>query len=199
MPKTSEPCSIDGCDLGRGSSRGLCSKHYTRLKRHGDPLITKRYVSPRGVPIDDRFWAKVKKTETCWLWTGATAGGYGVFGSLPGSPLAHRFSYGLAYGEVASNVDLDHRCRVRSCVNPDHLRPASRKENMENVTARRSNRSSGVRGVTWDKFTNRWRAGVMHNYRFISAGRFDSIEEAEAAAIALRNRLFTHNEQDRVA
>jgi len=68
----------------------------------------------------------------CWLWTGALdAKGYGVF-SLPGRKRvrAHRFSFEFYCYEVRADLDIDHLCRMRSCVNPDHLEPVTHKENM---------------------------------------------------------------------
>ena len=76
--------------------------------------------------MDDstRFWAKVVKTDSCWLWTAATQNGYGVFSVTlaPGihkSVKAHRWAYETFMGPIAHT--LDHLCRTRHCVNPDHL------------------------------------------------------------------------------
>ena len=82
-------------------------------------------------PISARFWAKVDKTETCWLWTGGQSAGYGRFG-FKGRPNlgAHRFAYELLVGPIPPGLDLDHLCRVRNCVNPDHLEPVTRRENL---------------------------------------------------------------------
>lgn len=81
--------------------------------------------------LPQRFWDKVKKTETCWLWVGAVTGrGYGAFsvgGKLRG---AHRVAYEDLVGPVPSSLVLDHVCRVRQCVNPDHLRPVTQAENL---------------------------------------------------------------------
>lgn len=89
-----------------------------------------------------RFWSKVKKTKGCWEWQGATIrNGYGAFGSYKGSTQvgAHRVSYELTIGEIPSGMEIDHLCRNRSCVNPDHLEVVTRKENQL-----RSNSVSGV-------------------------------------------------------
>lgn len=68
----------------------------------------------------------------CWLWTGAIAkNGYAVAG-IPGTArarVAHRQYYEREKGPVPAGLDLDHTCRRRYCVNPDHLDPVSRSEN----------------------------------------------------------------------
>lgn len=73
----------------------------------------------------------------CWLWTDSLdRHGYGQFNvgcRTPGRnsvKRAHRVMYELLVGPVPVSLDLDHRCRTRSCVNPDHLEPVTRKENL---------------------------------------------------------------------
>lgn len=66
----------------------------------------------------------------CWLWAGrVNACGYGTVQWHNRSCLAHRVVYQLLIGPIGKPT-LDHRCRVRPCVNPDHLRPATMKENV---------------------------------------------------------------------
>jgi hypothetical protein len=95
-------------------------------------------------------------------------------------------------------MQVDHACHNRACVNPDHLRLASPKQNQENRRgAASSNRSSGVRGVTYGR--GKWIASVQHNGKRYNCGGFSSVEEAEAAVVAKRLELFTHNIVDREA
>lgn len=69
----------------------------------------------------ERFWSKVNKTPTCWLWTGAKSpSGYGKFRGDRGTVLAHRWSWEKANGRT-TELPLDHLCRTPSCVRPDHL------------------------------------------------------------------------------
>jgi hypothetical protein len=77
----------------------------------------------------ERFWYKVNKTSTCWLWTAyIRKDGYADF-RLHGKQLAHRVSWQTINGPVPENHVLDHLCRKRSCVNPAHLEPVTQKEN----------------------------------------------------------------------
>lgn len=84
----------------------------------------------------ERFWEKVEKTDTCWLWTGAKdSGGYGQIRNAEGVVVkAHRLSLELAArplppGGVGSELVTDHLCRVRHCVRPDHLEIVTRQTN----------------------------------------------------------------------
>lgn len=79
--------------------------------------------------IEARFWAKVKKSPTCWWWTGAVSDtGYGSFNAGGTYLGAHRYAYKTAVGDPGE-LHLDHLCRNRLCVNPEHLEPVTVKEN----------------------------------------------------------------------
>ncbi len=82
--------------------------------------------------LAERFWAKVNKTETCWLWTaGQRSWGYGSFwdGVRKKRWSAHRFAYELLVGGIPDGLVLDHLCRTPLCVNPEHLEPVGIREN----------------------------------------------------------------------
>jgi hypothetical protein len=70
----------------------------------------------------------------CWLWTGAQNGnGYGVIGKGGrdrGNEYAHRVSYLHFKGPIPDGLQIDHLCRTRSCVNPDHLELVTCTENL---------------------------------------------------------------------
>lgn len=76
-----------------------------------------------------RFWAKVEKTRTCWLWTAAlNSKGYGTIGHGGRRPsgswrtiLAHRASYLMHVGPIQDGQDVLHRCDNPQCVRPAHL------------------------------------------------------------------------------
>lgn len=92
---------------------------------------------PRVAP-EVRFWTKVRLTPTCWLWTGHTNHGYGHFWHGTGMVYAHRWAYERLIGPVPEGLQLDHLCRNRACVRPDHLEPVTGRENTlrgEGITA----------------------------------------------------------------
>ncbi|MDE1854663.1 MAG: HNH endonuclease, partial [Thaumarchaeota archaeon] len=71
---------------------------------------------------DERFWAKVEKTPTCWNWKGGKLYGYGYFNlDKARHQRAHRYAYESLVGPIPKDLALDHLCRNRACVNPDHL------------------------------------------------------------------------------
>lgn len=133
--------------------------------------------------------------DKCWLWRGVRDRyGYGRM-KIGGRPkLAHRVVYERTYGPIPDEgMEIDHRCRVRACVRPDHLRLATRKQNNENRMAQNS--KTGVRGVRFHR--GKYEASVKHNGQHHYVGRFDTLHDADAAATAKRLELFTHNEADR--
>jgi hypothetical protein len=83
--------------------------------------------------IEARFWEKVEKTETCWNWTASKNRRYGAFkvGGRQGRNIAaHRFAYEMLVGEIPEDLVLDHLCRNKKCVNPDHLEPVTQRINV---------------------------------------------------------------------
>jgi len=148
--------------------------------------------------IEERFWSKVNKTDTCWLWTASVGShGYGQFKFGAGPRLVHRISYEWAYETIPEGFLVDHKCHEKLCVQPRHLRLATTKQNGENRGVLDGHNTSGVRGVFWNKSQGKWQARVNHFGKQRHAGFFTDLKDAEAAAIAKRNELFTHNEKDK--
>ena len=83
------------------------------------------------MPIDD-LSRYVVDTLGCWLWAGpAYPNGYGKTAQVhDGTQLAHRVIYLASGRTIPDGLDLDHLCRVRLCVNPDHLEPVDRSTNL---------------------------------------------------------------------
>jgi len=87
----------------------------------------------------ERFWEKVEKTDTCWLWTGSVtkSGGYGQL-SIHNRPVrAHRFAYELIVGPIPEGLRVCHHCDVPRCVRPDHLFLGTAKDNTRDMMAKK--------------------------------------------------------------
>lgn len=128
------------CACGRAARhRGAwCHACYERARRKGDLELLPRETA----------WAKFLQRreimpDGCWLWTGAVhKTGYGLFNPGEGVVRAHRWSYEHYRGPIPNGLHIDHLCRVRRCVNPDHLEAVTQAENN-----RRSFAARGLLGV----------------------------------------------------
>lgn len=93
-------------------------------------MVTFNFLDER---LPQRFWDKVSPCPMsgCWLWTGAISTfGYAWF-ALTGNPRGgHRIAYLAANGSIPDGLQLDHLCRIRSCVNPAHLEAVTQKVNV---------------------------------------------------------------------
>lgn len=154
-----------------------------------------------------RFWDKVeKRADGCWIWKAHTVanrygGRYGRFAIRGHMYLAHRVSWSMSHERIPDGMVADHRCHNTLCVNPKHLHVVTQQENDENrlgPSSSKSNRPrSGFRGVTWDESRHKWRVSVKHSGRSYNGGRYTDVNEANRAAISLRNSLMTNNLLDR--
>lgn len=90
------------------------------------------FDEPTTGGLPPRFWAKVEKTDTCWLWIGGKNHyGYGSYRHTPDfAAQAHRVAYEAMVGPIPEGLTIDHLCRVPACVNPAHMEPVTRGENV---------------------------------------------------------------------
>ena len=80
--------------------------------------------------IKERLADGIDIRGDCWVWNKSkTPAGYGRIGVDRKIKYAHRVSYEEYVGPIPKELKLDHLCRVRSCINPDHLEPVTQQEN----------------------------------------------------------------------
>jgi len=112
-------CSEPGCGSTNYYALGYCARCYARHRRAGLKAPPKVYWQP--------------DENGCWIWTGPTdTKGYGQApaGKRGLHKRAHRFVWEQERGPIPKGLELDHLCRVKLCVNPDHLEPVTHRENM---------------------------------------------------------------------
>lgn len=124
-------CSVEGCGKRRANS-GYCWMHYHRLRRHGS------LENPRPIiPPHTRIMAAVTVTpgpldSDCWVCS-LSISGNGYSSVMLRDPRrresSHRFMYEHRFGPIPDGLVIDHLCRVRACVNPDHLEPVTQAVN----------------------------------------------------------------------
>lgn len=114
-------CSEPAC-FRKHYGRGLCEMHWQRQYQ-----AAKRALRPPSPPL------YVPDDNGCWIWRGSMdSRGYGrvAAGRRGHHFIAHRWVYEQHRGPIPDGLELDHLCRVKRCVNPDHLEPVTHRENM---------------------------------------------------------------------
>jgi hypothetical protein len=97
----------------------------------------------------ERFHRCYTVSKGCWEWSRPTDKGYGRFWIKGKNGLAHRIAYEIAYGPIPNDLHIDHLCRNRSCVRPDHLEPVTLAENVlrgYGISAQNKRKSHCLRG-----------------------------------------------------
>lgn len=174
-------CSVEGCGNKYWAS-GYCGKHRYRVQKYGSPHVGGRPESPRQA-----LHSRLARDGDCLIWTGARdSSGYGNIrvGGLTKS--VHRLAWELGHGEIPEGLMIDHICHRPLCVKLEHLRLATRSENMRNrAGAQVDNRSTGARNV-YSKRPGKFQVIVRGRY----FGTFNSLELATEVAARARGEMF---------
>jgi HNH endonuclease len=102
-------------------------------ERAGETIVVDGRVVPywATAQAQRRLFQKIDQTDACWIWTGGqTASGYGRCKVAGKFRRAHRLTYELLVGPIPEDLVLDHLCRDKLCVRPDHLEPVTDRENI---------------------------------------------------------------------
>lgn len=152
---TKGTCSVDGCTKPVWR-RDLCSVHYSRWIKVNGP------GRPRSRGLVDRLDEKIVTGPGCWAWIGSRAtGGYGSIWRDGRNVHAHRAVYELLVGPIPDGLHIDHLCRNRNCVNPDHLEPVTLVENIlrgEGIMALNARKTHCMHGHPFTEENTHWRA-----------------------------------------
>lgn len=160
-------CTVEGCDRP-ARSRKLCSAHYCRWKA-GQPLDSP--IAPRRTPDPEvRFWKMARwgqpsdfrpELGPCLIWTGADNGnGYGQFSVKGRNTYAHRYAWERKHGLITGDLTVDHLCRVRCCVNVDHMELTDRLDNYLRGVATRDSCPNGHEYTADNLYTKPGKPGV---------------------------------------
>jgi hypothetical protein len=148
-------CEVESCEI-EAKHRGRCGKHYRLLLLQGERLVERA-----GTPAEERFWGKVNKDGPtplygkvpgqCWQWTGGTiCRGYGQFyvTRMSRTP-SHRYAWEALRSPIPDGLTIDHLCRNKLCVNPDHMEVVTRGENTlraVDIGAQNRNKTRCIKG-----------------------------------------------------
>lgn len=127
-------CLEQPCEIPPLGGRGLCRQHYKALRRQ-------EVIAAGGLEAawESQFWAyvEVRQPLACWIWTGSVSKkGYGRATVAYRANGAHRLAYEYFHGPLGLDpatgdpLEIDHLCKNRGCVNPDHMEPVTHAENI---------------------------------------------------------------------
>lgn len=131
------------------------------------------------LPIIDRFWANVEKTETCWLWLGKMINkGYGVMAVEGRYLLAHRLAWTIVVGEaIPDGLLVLHTCDVRRCVRNDEFG------------------TYDIAGQSYVRYGHLFLGTYAANTAdMVAKGRYGFLVHPETRPTGNRNRSITHPE-----
>ncbi len=103
-----------------------------------------------AIPVAERLWAKVEKTDQCWVWLGSVRSwGYGQINVGQNRTVhAHRLAYELCVGPIPEGLCVLHKCDVPRCVRPDHLFLGTRVDNQKDMARKGRARNGSATKLT---------------------------------------------------
>lgn len=130
------PCTFEGC-VNTQQAKGLCGAHW-RQQRWGYPL---RKLRNQESIMERIMWEVSKDSQSgCWDWQGRVSGkrSYPQISVGGVQTMVHRITYEELVRPLEPGETIDHLCRNRMCVNPEHLEAVSLRDNVKRMHAYRS-------------------------------------------------------------
>lgn len=148
-----------------------CRGRRVRVRRHDDgwygpwwfPVVRKTaFNKPKtALPVGEeesikaRLLPQIDESEGCWNWNGVVSKGYGLIKIHSRSVRVHRLMYEVFIGPIPEGFVIDHLCKNKKCVNPDHLEAVTSRENTlrgDGITAKQARQKMCMRGHELPKF-----------------------------------------------
>ena len=117
-----------------------------------------------------RFWAKVERGSSCWLWQGRLRHGYGAVWDVSGTAGAHRVAWILTHGPIPPGLCVCHRCDNPACVNPAHLFLGTHRDNVRDMVRK-------GRAVNPQAERNRGKTHCRHGHPFTEENTVHLMED----------------------
>jgi len=135
------------------------------------PTLAGQVTGTASIPVSVRFWSKVERTDTCWVWRGAKSGpGYGAMRISGRRVGTHRLSYELFVGPIPAGMHVCHTCDNPPCCNPAHLFLGSAADNQHDkarkgrAAARSRNGAAKLTDAQFDEVIERVAAGERQSH-----------------------------------
>jgi hypothetical protein len=124
-------CLVDGCER-KLRCKGYCGPHYSRFRRHGDPLAG---TAVRDERLQQTFLRMIEiETDDCVIWPYPGDNGYGRIKFNGSRTYVHSMALKIRVGDRPPGMDAAHGpCHNRACINYRHLRWATRSENVNDM------------------------------------------------------------------
>lgn len=153
--------------------------------------------------LPQRFWAKVQPDLSgCWLWTASLVpAGYAQWAANGKKVHGHRAAYRALVGPVPEGLELDHLCRVRRCVNPAHLEPVTRRENLlrgQTHAARNAAKGCCPRGHVYDRVIPRTNGTVGRGCRECQRVQDREYRARHRDVVAARKLAYARKNKDAI-